>query len=114
MLPTSRRAMALRIWKRDRHSVIRNANFERVQAVVNRHLDESRIEGCACDRCVDAIIALALNCLPPHYHVSRDAADDIGSPWIMVENAVDEAVERLREYPNRRCRKARAAGSGRR
>jgi len=43
--------------------------------------------------------ALALNFLSPHYYVDADQNRALGSPWIMVENAVAEAIERVMENP---------------
>ncbi len=37
--------------------------------------------------------ALAMNMLPPHYYVDGESKKEMGSPWIMVEAAVTEAVE---------------------
>lgn len=93
--------------KKDRPAAVTNANYDRVLSVVNRYLDESRIPGCVCEQCVGGIIAWALNCLPPHYYVERQRDQEAGSPWIMVESAVLEAIEMLREQPHRLCRRAR-------
>jgi hypothetical protein len=43
--------------------------------------------------------ALALNCLPPHYYVDAGRGGEIGSPSVMVESAVIEAIERVMENP---------------
>jgi competence protein ComFB len=57
---------------------------------------------CACQRCKDDIAAIALNYLPPHYVVDATNLPDreVGSPWVMVETAVVEAIDRVRENPN--------------
>lgn len=79
---------------------VRNANYERVIAVMDRYLKEKYRNICNCPRCVSDIAALALNYLPPHYYVELDANREIGSPWVMVETAVVEAIDRVMENPN--------------
>jgi hypothetical protein len=44
--------------------------------------------------------AIALNYLPPHYYVDMQEKREIGSPWVMVETAVVEAIDRVSEKPN--------------
>ena len=46
------------------------------------------------------IAAIALNYLPPHYYVEKEENKEIGSPWVMVETAVVEAIDRVIEKPN--------------
>jgi hypothetical protein len=46
------------------------------------------------------IAAIALNYLPPHYTVNPNYGKENGSPWIMVETAVTEAIDRVMENPN--------------
>ena len=96
--------------KKDKNLSIRNANFDKVMTVIDRYLDESRMQGCTCEQCVDAVVALALNYLPPHYYVDAQREPEVGSPWVMVENAVDEAIEKIREEPDRSCNRERMQG----
>jgi competence protein ComFB len=79
---------------------VRNANYERVTAVMDRFLKERYHDVCSCPRCLNDIAAIALNYLPPHYYVDREATKEIGSPWLMVETAVVEAIDRVVENPN--------------
>ncbi len=79
---------------------VRNANYERVMTVMDKFLKERYPDVCACPRCINDIAALALNFLPPHYHVSLNEKNEIGSPWVMVETAVIEAIDRVAENPN--------------
>lgn len=79
---------------------VTNANYERVVAVMNKVMKERYSNACSCPRCVNDITAIALNYLPPHYYVNRDEKRELGSPWVMVETAVIEAIDRVTEYPN--------------
>lgn len=79
---------------------VRNANYERVVAVMEKLLKERYQSICSCSRCVNDIAAIALNYLPPHYYVEKDEGREIGSPWVMVETAVVEAIDRVVENPN--------------
>jgi competence protein ComFB len=79
---------------------VRNANYERVVSVLDKYLKEKYQNVCTCPRCISDIAALALNYLPPHYYVELDANREIGSPWVMVETAVVEAIDRVKENPN--------------
>jgi len=79
---------------------IRNANQERVIAVMDRFLRERYKGICSCRRCVSDMAAIALNYLPPHYYVDMQEKREIGSPWVMVETAVVEAIDRVSENPN--------------
>jgi len=85
---------------------VRNANYERVVVVMDKYLkDKERfMHVCACPRCVSDIAALALNYLPPHYYVDAESPNEIGSPWVMVETAVVEAIDRVTENPNQQHR----------
>lgn len=78
---------------------VRNANFERVVAVMDKLLKEQYKNACCCPRCVNDIAAIALNYLPPHYYVEREESWEVGSPWVMVETAVVEAIDRVIENP---------------
>jgi competence protein ComFB len=77
-----------------------NANYERVLTVMEKILAERYKDFCACQRCLSDIAAIALNYLPPHYVVEFDGAKELGSPWVMVETAVIEAIDRVIENPN--------------
>jgi len=79
---------------------VRNANYERVVAVMDKLLKERYQDVCACPRCINDIAAIALNYLPPHYYVEKEGGKEIGSPWVMVETAVVEAIDRVMENPN--------------
>ncbi len=79
---------------------ITNANYERVLAVMDKFQRESSRDFCGCPRCLSDIAAIALNYLPPHYVVENDGTKESGSPWVMVETAVTEAIERVNENPN--------------
>jgi len=79
---------------------VKNANYERVTAVMDRFLKERYSTVCSCPRCTNDIAAIALNYLPPHYYVDKEEKMGTGSPWIMVENAVIEAIGRVAENPN--------------
>lgn len=79
---------------------VKNANYDRVTAVMDRFLKERYSNVCSCPRCVNDIAAIALNYLPPHYYVDKEEKMETGSPWLMVETAVDEAIGRVAENPN--------------
>jgi competence protein ComFB len=79
---------------------VKNANYERVAAVLDKFLKERYRNVCSCPRCVNDIAAIALNYLPPHYYVDINEEKEIGSPWVMVETAVVEAIDRVSENPN--------------
>jgi hypothetical protein len=79
---------------------VKNANYERVTAVMDRFLKERYSHVCSCPRCMNDIAAIALNYLPPHYYVDREEKMESGSPWLMVETAVVEAIGRVVEKPN--------------
>jgi competence protein ComFB len=77
-----------------------NANHDRVTAVVDKFLIDRYRNVCTCPRCMSDIVAIALNYLPPHYIVERGAEKQYGSPWVMVETAVADAIDRVMENPN--------------
>jgi len=77
-----------------------NANHERVLSVVDKFLVDRYQKVCTCPRCMCDIVAIALNFLPPHYIVETDTGKEFGSPWVMVETAVAEAIDRVMENPN--------------
>lgn len=77
-----------------------NANYERVLDVMDKFMRERYQNICSCPRCMSDIAAIALNYLPPHYIVSGHNGKEHGSPWVMVETAVTEAIDRVVENPN--------------
>jgi len=77
-----------------------NANYERVLTVMEKFLHERYKHVCCCPRCTSDIAAIALNYLPPHYVVDGEKGRELGSPWIMVETAVSEAIDRVADKPN--------------
>lgn len=77
-----------------------NANYERVLAIMDKFLAERYKDFCSCPRCKCDIAAIALNYLPPHYIVETETGKEYGSPWVMVETAVTEAIDRVMENPN--------------
>jgi len=79
---------------------VRNANYDKVVAIVDKFLKERYGDICSCPRCFSDMAAIALNYLPPHYYVDLNEKKDIGSPWVMVETAVIEAIDRVAENPN--------------
>lgn len=79
---------------------VKNANLDRVLSTMEKVLGERYSNVCACPQCVNDIAAMALNYLPPHYYVNVKNGKEIGSPWLMVETAVIEAIDRVSEKPN--------------
>ena len=79
---------------------VTNANYERVLAIMDKFLADRYRDFCACPRCRCDIAAIALNYLPPHYIVETETGKEYGSPWVMVETAVTEAIDRVMENPN--------------
>ena len=77
-----------------------NANHERVMVVVEKFMVDRYQNACTCPRCMSDIVAIALNYLPPHYIVETETGKEFGSPWVMVETAVAEAIDRVMENPN--------------
>jgi competence protein ComFB len=90
----------MRLFMSNVNTLVVNANHERVMAVVDKFLVERYRNVCTCPRCMCDIVAMALNYLPPHYVVERDKGKEFGSPWVMVETAVAEAIDRVMENPN--------------
>lgn len=82
---------------------VRNANHEKVVAVIEKFLKERYQDVCSCPRCVNDIAAIALNYLPPHYYVEDGGNKDLGSPMVMVETAVVEAIGLIMDKPNHPC-----------
>lgn len=77
-----------------------NANQEKVLFALDRLLRDERSGGsCGCAKCISDAAALALNCLPPHYFVDPGRGGEIGSPVVMVESAVKEALEIVKKNP---------------
>lgn len=82
---------------------VKNANYERVISVMDKYLKDRYRNVCSCPQCINSIAAIALNYLPPHYYVYADQGredKEMGSPWVMVETAVVEAIDRVAENPN--------------
>jgi Late competence development protein ComFB len=78
-----------------------NANYRRVLTVMEKLLADKYQHACGCPRCMNDVAAIALNYLPPHYFVEHGSCgDDHGSPWIMVESAVTEALDRVLVQPH--------------
>jgi hypothetical protein len=80
------------------HCTIPNANYAKVLTVLNRIMQDDRFGICRCERCISDITALSLNYLPPHYHAGPYRGD-MGSPWVMVESAVMEAMGMVGNNP---------------
>ena len=84
-----------------RSAKVENANVDKVTFYLDKLLAE--LPGhCGCPRCRMDVTALALNTLPPHYYVNPERAKDhdMGSPWILIDIAVREAMDRVRKSPN--------------
>ena len=81
---------------------VKNANYGRVMAVIEKLLKDGTGNQpcCSCQSCINDIAAIALNFLPPHYYVEENTNLDLGSPWVMVETAVIEAMEHVRQAPH--------------
>ena len=90
---------------------VTNANLDRVLSVMDKYLAARYRNVCCCERCVSDIAAIALNYLPPHYIVEQDGTKEYGSPWVMVETAVTEAIDRVMENPNHPIMHASATSS---
>ena len=82
-----------------RQCTIVNANCEKVLSVLDRFLQDNRYSFCRCEKCISDVAALALNYLPPHYYVDAGSGGDIGSPSVMVEHAVLEAMDLVGKNP---------------
>jgi hypothetical protein len=70
--------------------------------MIEKLLIDRYAHACSCRRCISDITALALNFLPPHYYVATDKERDreIGSPWLMIETSVEEAINIVLEHPS--------------
>ena len=83
-----------------RRCTVINANYEKVTAALDKLLrDERFTNACRCEKCLSDAVALALNYLSPHYYVDAGRGGDIGSPSVMVESAVIEAMETVGKNP---------------
>ncbi|HLB25457.1 MAG TPA: late competence development ComFB family protein [Nitrospirota bacterium] len=80
---------------------IENANHDKVFYYIDKVLSDNP-RYCRCHRCRLDVAALALNTLPPHYFVnpSHSRSEDLGSPWILIEMAVREAMDKVQLYPH--------------
>ncbi len=83
------------------NSAVVNANYDKVLYYIDKMLAESD-RYCRCARCRRDALAMALNTLPPHYFVDAGLKepDKLGSPWILIEVAAREALERIRTFPH--------------
>ncbi|HEX9860250.1 MAG TPA: late competence development ComFB family protein [Nitrospirota bacterium] len=79
---------------------IENANYGKVSYYIDKMLAETD-RYCGCARCRMDAVALALNTLPPHYYVDpgNGVDNDLGSPWILIEMASRESLEKVRKNP---------------
>lgn len=79
---------------------VENANHDKVMFYIDKTLSETS-RYCPCHRCRLDAAAMALNTLPPHYYVSapNNNPRDLGSPWILIEVAVREAMDSVRLSP---------------
>ena len=79
---------------------VENANYDKVMFYIDKTLSETS-RYCPCHRCRLDAAAIALNTLPPHYYVSAQNAkpSELGSPWILIEVAVREAMDTVRIAP---------------
>ena len=85
-----------------RDARIENANYGKVLYFIDKVLSETD-RFCPCQQCRLDAAALALNTLPPHYSVKPDVpgrAEELGSPWILIEMAVRESLERVALFPH--------------
>lgn len=87
---------------------VKNANHEIVLSAIGIMIRSRYSHVCSCSRCISDMAALALNSLPPHYYVAAEDSIAFGSPLIMVECAVIEAIERVSDNP-RHCSKRQGA-----
>lgn len=80
---------------------VENANNAKVFYFIDKILSENA-GYCKCHRCRLDIAALALNTLPPHYFIEpgRAKAYDLGSPWVLIEMAVVDAMEKVNMFPH--------------
>lgn len=71
-----------------------NANYEKVLSALKQFMGQERFKKiCQCQQCISDMAAIALNYLPPHYYVDTNRGGECGSPAILVECAVLEAIE---------------------
>ena len=84
----------------DTPNKVENANHEKVMFYIDKTLSETS-RYCPCHRCRLDAAAMALNTLPPHYYVSapNNNPRELGSPWILIEVAVREAMDSVRISP---------------
>jgi competence protein ComFB len=80
---------------------VENANYVKVTYFIDKIQSENP-GYCKCHRCRLDVAALALNTLPPHYFInpSHSRSQDLGSPWILIEMAVLEAMEKVSKFPH--------------
>jgi hypothetical protein len=75
---------------------VRDANHDRVLSVLNTIRWEEDSTHCFCSACTNAIVAMALNCMSTHYCTDERLSGLIGTPWVIVNEAVNEAIEKKR------------------
>ena len=80
---------------------VANANYDKVFYYIDKMLSENE-KYCGCPRCRMDAAAIALNTLPPHYYVENGNKDDkdFGSPWLLIEVAVREAMTKVLGSPH--------------
>ena len=73
---------------------VENANLAKVMYYIDKIVSESG-RYCDCRGCLQEAAAHALNILPPHYYPGGEETDrrDKGSPWVLIEHAVREALD---------------------
>ncbi len=91
---------------------VENANLDKVLCLIDKVLSESD-NFCRCSRCRLDAAALALNTLPPHYFVTPDGNQDkeFGSPWILIEMAVHQSMNKVFLFPHHHKELSRHDGS---
>ncbi len=85
---------------------LKNKNEEAVLNMLEEMILEDPKMFCICPICVLDVAALALNMLPPRYHVSPFAGQrfqneaDRAKYYENVRKAIFEAVKRVKKYPH--------------
>jgi hypothetical protein len=78
---------------------VKDANYARVVVTLDSVLQNQESDLCSCPRCINAVVATALNCMTPHYYADAKWNDYAGSPWEVIDAVVLEAI---RENPGHR------------
>jgi hypothetical protein len=79
-----------------------DANVGRVMTVAEHYLRDCASPCSSGEACRTAVVVTALNSLPTHYYVDAFRQDTAGSPWVLVEQAVADAVEQTCCRPDSR------------